>query len=282
MAINDPPRGSAPPPSAADVAPGYAVVVPVWRRQHGLVTALTVLLVLDVLAGLFAIGALANRLAFINDVESLDFGVNVRARANEVDDLAQAAGITMIVLSLATVVVFIIWMFRAARNNAGLGREHPRLGPGWAIGGWFIPLANLVIPVLVMQDLWRGSTASIPRGDMRWKIADRSALVGWWWAALLLSLLQGAVDTEDPETTLSDLRAADTLSIVGTCFRIVAAVLAILVVRKLTERQEECLRVQHAEWSARSGAPPPPTAPSPSSPAPAPPPAPPSAPPPGS
>jgi hypothetical protein len=139
-----------------------------------------------------------------------------------------------------------------------------------------------VIPVLVMQDLWRGSNASIPRGDMRWKIADRSALVGWWWAALLLSLLQGAVDTEDPETTLSDLRAADTLSIVGTCFRIVAAVLAILVVRKLTERQEECLRVQHAEWSARSGAPPPPTAPSPSSPAPAPPPAPPSAPPPGS
>jgi len=264
MATSDPPSvPPSSPPRALDAAPGYAVVVPVWRRQQGFVNALTVLLAFDVLAALFLIGSLVNRIVFINDVENLRFGFNVRARANEVDDLAQAAGITLLVLSLATAVVFIIWMFRAAQNNAALGREHPRFGPGWAIGGWFIPFAFFVIPVLVMQDLWRGSTTLTARGDMRWKIADRSALVGWWWAALLLSLLSGTIDSNHPDTTLSDLRAADTLSIIGTCFRVAAAVLAILVVRKLTERQEECLRVQQAQWSSRPGAPPPPAAPPP-------------------
>jgi hypothetical protein len=268
------------------------VNVSTWRRQQGLMNALSTLLVLDALAGLFVIGALANRIAFVNDFRSFNIGFNTFARANEVDDLAQAAGITMGILHLATAVVFIIWMFRAAQNNAGLGREHPRLGPGWAIGGWFIPLAFFVIPVLVMQDLWRGSHSSIPRGDMRWKIADRSALVGWWWAVLIVSVfVQGGLTTDDNPTPLRDLRTADTVSIIGTCFRIAAAVLAILVVRKLTERQAECLRVQQAQWSGPSGAPPPPVASPPASPPrpepsgiappPAPPPAPPSAPPPG-
>jgi hypothetical protein len=152
-------------------------------------------------------------------------------------------------------VLFIIWMSRAARNNEALGRDLPRLSAGWAVGGWFIPLANFVIPVLIMQDLWRGSNASIPRGDMRWRIANRSALVGWWWGTFVLTFLRigpgdGAADSVD----LDQLRATDFLGLFGMLFAAASAVLAILVVRRVADRQEATLRAQQAAWTGAHAA----------------------------
>lgn len=170
--------------------------------------------------------------------------------ANRIDSLNDAfLGITLIVA-----VVFIMWMWRAAKNNEALGRQQPRFRPGWAIGGWFIPLANLVIPVLIMQDLWRGSDQSIPRGDMRWKIADRSALVGWWWGLLFASRVFNAIGNSIGDNGgLTNLRQGIAIQTVGTAITIVAAVLAVLVVRRLGERQDGCLRKQQEQWGQQSG-----------------------------
>lgn len=164
---------------------------------------------------------------------------------NRIDSLNDA----FLAIALITAVVFITWMWRAAKNNQALGRQRPRFGPGWAIGGWFIPIANFVIPVLIMQDLWRGSDQSIARDDMRWKIADRSALVGWWWGLLLASrALYGVGNSVGDNGGLANVRSGIGVQTVGTAVTIVAAVLAILVVRRLTERQEECLRAQNEQW----------------------------------
>jgi len=248
-----------PPPSVPAIPPGYAAVVPVWRSLRGLQTALTWLFVLVGIGTAVSVAAYANRLSVINDIEHRSFGSDIVDRANSSDDLVQAANIAISVLMLAIFVCFIIWMWRAAKNNEALGRPQPRLGPGWAIGGWFIPLAFLVIPVLVAQDLWRGSDASVPRGDIRWKIGSRSALVGWWWGLLLVSFLRGSASSDNLHT-FSELRTSDTLSLIGRVFGVAAAVLAILVVRRITERQEACLTSQQAAWTTQQGGSAPPTA----------------------
>lgn len=202
-------------------------------------------------AALFAAVALANRLIIIGDLESGDVAADIFGRVEEADDLVRASAFAFGGMVLATATVFIVWMWRASRNNEALGRDMPRLGSGWAIGGWFIPLANFVIPILIMQDLWRGSKASIPRGDMRWRIANRSALVGWWWGTLLLSVLRfGPVGDTDPGTDLDELRAADFAGLFAMLFAVASAVLATLVVRRLEARQVEALRAQQAAWTA--------------------------------
>jgi hypothetical protein len=175
-------------------------------------------------------------------------------RLFELDDRVQTLNDVFLALMIITAIAFINWMWRAAKNNQALGRPNPRLGPGWAIGGWLIPLANFVIPVLVLQDIWRGSNASIPRGDMRWKIADRSALVGWWWAALLFGRVLIAAGGGQLEEGGDNIRRGIDTQIVGNVCSLAAVVLAILLVRRITERQEECLRAQ-------SGVVPPPPAP---------------------
>ncbi len=255
MATYDPPQpAQVPPPQYVPPATPPSTVR--WRNLQHLSTVLTTAFVLNALAAAVGIVFLAQRLSIFSEFEdgggAFDLARRDEAAANNVQSIA----ITMVVLLLVTLILFIIWMWRAAKNNEALGRTHPRFGPGWSIGGWFIPFANLVIPVLIMQDLWRGSDPSIPRGDTRWKIVDRSALVGWWWGLLVgsriaVGFFNGV--SNDERFTISELRSDVSLSIVSAALSIVAAVLAILVVRSITTRQMETLRVQNEQWGQPSG-----------------------------
>jgi hypothetical protein len=225
---------------------------PQWRSLSGLASALTVLFAVDAVAGIFAVVALANRLGVINDLENGNFAGDILKRAHDADDLSNAAIAIVGILGLATAVVFIIWMWRAAKNNEALGRMNPRLGPGWAIGGWFIPIANFVIPILIMQDLWRGSDPTVARGDPGWRAGRGSALFGWWWALWLLGIVRifAGNDNSDSSHSLSDIKRSNQVALVAFLGHAVAAGLAIGVVRKLTARQEECLRTQQSAWNA--------------------------------
>ncbi len=205
-----------------------------WRDNRRLEVALFVLFAVAVVAALVRAVALGNRILVLDDPRSTDFF----DRASDADSFVTVTDVLLGLIVLAIVPCFIVWCFRAAKNQEALARRPERLGPGWAIGGWFIPLANLVIPVLVIQDLWRGSDARIERGDPRWRIAERSWLVGWWWGLLVVSLLAFAgAPIDRRELDLAEARGANLLALVAMLCVASSAVLAILVVRRLDERQ---------------------------------------------
>jgi hypothetical protein len=221
-----------------------------WRSLGGLTKALNVFFVVAATLAAFGVAAVIRLLLVLGDLDGTFVGFDRVHRVRDAEDLVTAASITSAVITLVTAVLFIVWMWRAAKNSEALGRDHPRLGPGWAIGGWFIPLGNLAIPVLVMQDLWRGSAVQIPRGDMRWRIADRSPLVGWWWAALVVSIPKSFGVDSTGASELDDLRGSAALNLVFMLAAVAAAVLAILVVRRLAARQAACLHTEQSAWRA--------------------------------
>jgi Domain of unknown function (DUF4328)/Protein of unknown function (DUF2510) len=234
-----------PSPTAARIpgpAPGDAMRLggPAWwRRLDGLKTTLVVLFSLTAAASFAVVGALANRLQVIDDIEhAAPFPtLSLVERADASDDTVATASGVWLVLVVATGIIFIIWLWRAAKNAQFLGRTSARFGPGWSIGGWFIPLANLVIPVLIVQDLWRATTPGTPPGSS-WRGERGSALVGWWWALLILG---GALSraTSASGTSLDDLRTQDQTALAGFVVTGGAAVLAIAVVVSLTRRFNE-------------------------------------------
>ena len=128
---------------------------------------------------------------------------------------------------------------------------------GWGIAGWLIPLANAVIPVLILQDLWRGSDVSTSRGDLSWRANKGSALIGWYWGVLLLSVARNGLGRSKAHLgvtdELRDLRGHDVIAVIGMLATVAAAVLAIQVVRRIAARQEECLRAQQDAWIAPVG-----------------------------
>jgi Domain of unknown function (DUF4328) len=111
-----------------------------------------------------------------------------RAKANEDPEVLNQAAIAegllaipLLLTYIAAAVLVIVWLYRARKNVDAFPEAQPRMRAGWAIGGWFIPLANLVIPYRVMAGTARGSLAR-PRTP---------ALVGVWWAAFLVYSLVG-------------------------------------------------------------------------------------------
>jgi hypothetical protein len=94
-----------------------------------------------------------------------------------------------------TGVLFIIWFFQAYRAAASRGATTPTWASGWAIGGWFIPLANFVIPKLVMNEVDRMSNPQAgdpPIGD-RWRSLPRLEASDMWWALFVLGSVTTAI-----------------------------------------------------------------------------------------
>jgi hypothetical protein len=109
-----------------------------------------------------------------------------------------------------------------------------RWGPGWAIRAWVLPLANLVMPALVMNTVVRGSRTppdetEAPPGD--------TALVWVWWLIYLCAAIGGALftgqdfDANDSRAHLAGYHA------VGTIPSMVAAGLAIALVLRISGQQ---------------------------------------------
>jgi hypothetical protein len=214
-----------------------------WRANRGLEIALTALFVVAAVVALARGVALASRLVVLDDPNASDFF----NRASDADSFVRVMDVLLALIVLAIVPCFIVWCFRVAKNQEALARQPERLGAGWAIAGWFIPLANLVIPVLVIQDLWRGSDATIERGDPRWRIADRSWLIGWWWGLFLVSLLTfTGTPIDRRELDVAEVRGANLLAIVAMLCFAASAVLGVLVVKRLDARQATTRAAQDA------------------------------------
>lgn len=218
--------------------------------MRGLTTALTVLLALAAITAVAGAVGFARRVGIAGDLLDGEQGFNVVNRFNDSGDFIQTIALLFSALQLAIFVLGIIWTFRAMKNNEALGRTDSRLSPGWGIAGWLIPCANLVIPVLIFQDLWRGSDVSVDRGMPTRGVARGSGLIAAWWATFIASLFRfgtgqgGDNDTIDSFDEMRDLRTSDSVAIGGMVAAVAAAVLYLLVLRRIAERQEACLRAQ--------------------------------------
>ncbi|MER7533410.1 DUF4328 domain-containing protein [Streptomyces sp. NPDC097704] len=138
-------------------------------------------------------------------------------------------------LWFATAVVFIIWFHRLRKNAEVWARDLQGRTPGWAIGGWFIPIANLWIPQGIAADIWRASrwepSAADAKGEM--------TLLNSWWAVWVADTVVDRIASqlykwaETPEA----YDTATLWSLASYGLDIVAAVLAIRFVRRLTSMQ---------------------------------------------
>jgi hypothetical protein len=210
---------------------------------QGLATALTVLL-----AGAAACGGLAAAF-FMSRASTTDDFLNSAASLSDLNDADSRVGTGValfFIVFAATGVVFIIWQFRHAKNAEALRGSLP-LGPGWAIGGWFIPLANYVLPAVQIGQAAKASDPDLPPGEPRSRGRLPGIVVAW---AIVFAVGAGmfiAASSSRPNedqltafnarSEIQDFARADREAAIGMFVYAAAAVLALLMVRQLTERQ---------------------------------------------
>jgi hypothetical protein len=145
-------------------------------------------------------------------------------------------------------IAWLVWQHRAQANLHALRIPSLQYSPRWAVGWWLIPFANLFKPFQTVRELWKASGPS-----SGWPSGRTWAVIGWWWAGwiagiaiarIALSVLRGSPDTLG---SFDPLISGNRWLVVGEIVTVVTAVLAILIVRSVIDRQSALAAVVDAE-----------------------------------
>jgi len=155
---------------------------------------------------------------------------DMMSAANANDMRQGAIGIIMLLVYIATVVVFSMWIYRANSNLHALGCQGLRFTPGWAVGWYFVPFANLWKPFQAMKEIWRAS-----KNPANWQAESTGSLLGWWWFWWLISSFVDNVSARLSfrAETLDAMIGIGPLNIASSALDLVAALVAFRVVKRI-------------------------------------------------
>jgi len=162
-----------------------------------------------------------------------------------------------LVAFVLTVIVFLIWEHRAYSNLSPLRAEDLDSTPGWAVGWWFVPFANLVKPYQVMKEIWIESDPEYDEelGHLA-STMSAPAIFGFWWALWILYNIGSRIVDRTFNTDSPDYAGLAIGEIAVNALGIVGALLLLLIVKDITERQNR--RNERIQTSYQAVLPPPP------------------------
>jgi hypothetical protein len=182
-----------------------------------------------------------------------DAPINSRAEADAyddwlvIDDVYGAFGGMTFVCGLVVFILLVVWTHQLHEVSQQLWTGERRWSSGWSVGAWFVPLANAVLPKLVLNEIERialsdRSPAPHPgaSGRVDASFADRRVLtVGTaWWVATLGGLVLTAIG--DALTSESDsdtqLRIGYACSAIGLLVLAIGSACGALYARRLGRR----------------------------------------------
>jgi Domain of unknown function (DUF4328) len=211
-----------------------------YRSTASLGRALRILLACDaVVAVVNVIGGIAS----IGRIHAMtSFGSDVLLSGTIPRPLPAGLSLLLSFVGLAAGVVWLVWQHRAQSNLFAMRVPGLRYTPGWCVGWWFVPVANLWMPYLTTRELWQGSGAGTGERDR--------LLQGWWftWVATSVVGIAGGVwglaaITRSSTSGFivgyrtSTLLVARELAAVAYAIRFAGALAAIGVIRRIDEAQ---------------------------------------------
>jgi heme/copper-type cytochrome/quinol oxidase subunit 2 len=126
---------------------------------------------------------------------ALQAAVSLLAAANGMrgpvaaEDLASGlVALAQVLVFLFAAVCFLLWTYRAKSNGRATGAKGLSFSPAMATWGYFIPLANLVVPAQAMQELYKSATQ--PRD---WEAVGGSGTIWLWWFFWIAGNIAGIV-----------------------------------------------------------------------------------------
>lgn len=128
-------------------------------------------------------------------------------------------------------IAFIRWLYAASQNIDVVAPAERRYAHGWAIGAWFVPILNLWRPKQIVNDVWRAGGRGVEDREPGW------LLLSWWGLWLLCDVaIRIAGGSYNAAETPEEWRTGTMIYLVGDALSLIAAFLAIAVVRSASER----------------------------------------------
>ena len=148
--------------------------------------------------------------------------------------------VASVVAYVVTSVAFLFWCHQTT-GNSRLLTEHPLdVTAGWAVGWWFVPIANLFKPLAMIRQNYN---LAVRRMDRTVPVRSGSTpeLVGWWWAAWVICSIGSRVVSRLHQHEVMDSNIVAGLRYANSLCTIVVAILAIQVVQRISNGQHRGL-----------------------------------------
>lgn len=146
--------------------------------------------------------------------------------------LIEIVSIGAIVMTVVCVIFVGCWTYRASANAHSFSNEMT-ISPGWAVGWYFVPIANLFKPFQAMREIWLASHFRGYWHDER----TPPPLIAWWTLWIVtniagnISLQLTMMDSAASLATIELLNGAITLA------KLPLSLILIQIVRKIARAQ---------------------------------------------
>jgi len=140
------------------------------------------------------------------------------------------------------------WIYRVS-NNAHASGAQPTIRPGWAIGWYFVPVANLWLPFRAMRETWQIST-----NPDAWRKEPAPVLLRWWWGFFIASNYAGWMTARMAfnADNVGDLGLLALAEVVTAPIDVILHLLFIRLVGRLSAKQAEALSALAADSSGET------------------------------
>jgi hypothetical protein len=199
----------------------------------------TVAMVMLAVCAAFHLIAGVIQFAYVQMQEGPDGGRLGPGEAQAFVDALTLLSFLDLALRMTTAIPFWIWFYQAYRNLNLMRVSGLSYSPGWAVGGFIVPILQLFRPYQVAQETWKASDpGETPENRYAWRNRAGSSIVGGWWAcwlgmnfaAILTPFAEGRTGNEPGDTLGTVLHHA---------LAVPAALLALLMIKQIRERQSQ-------------------------------------------
>lgn len=145
-------------------------------------------------------------------------------------------GLLHIFVYIATVVVFLMWLYRAHSNLPAFGTPRHSLSysSGWAVGSFFVPFVNLVVPYRAVKELWQKSEPFTTSMN-----ADPPFWFALWWLFWIVSNIADRIYFRMSFREGVSIDSLVITSVIADALNVISAIFAIIVVSDIDRRQTE-------------------------------------------
>ena len=184
------------------------------------------------ITGFIAFVAMIHHLSGYGLISEAEQGVLTVAEGNDFDGASVAIALFTVLAYIPTGIAYLAWFSRTVDNIPSLGGGIPSVTPRWSIGWWFVPILSLVRPYQIARELH-------DRMATETKVGGVGLLRAWWITFVGADVLAVIVIAQPRAHTLVDLGNRFGLRAVSDAAFGVAAILAIMVLRRIQTRAEE-------------------------------------------
>ena len=164
-----------------------------WRNLERLTWWLRRLLYLGIVIDLFSLGSVIHQRKVFRHLLAQGIAVAESTKAADHADAWTSGFVSypVLLVAVATLILAAVWIYRAAANMHAIRATGMTTSPGWAVGWYFIPVANFWKPYQAMREIHEASV----RAQQQQTRATPSLLRLWWLLWLLGFLIPWFIGT---------------------------------------------------------------------------------------